>query len=170
MAYNYDKLYGETSDALGAPTQIFTDFFAKLTGAPRRILDIGCGQGRDALFIARLGHSVVGVDLSANGIRDLNAAAQRENLPIQGIAADITTFTPDHPCDILLIDRTLHMLPKTTRLQVLENLIQYVDDTGWVLIADETSNIAGFKSVFADNEHPWRTDYAQNGNLFLQRI
>jgi 2-polyprenyl-3-methyl-5-hydroxy-6-metoxy-1,4-benzoquinol methylase len=26
------------------------------------VLDLGCGQGRDALFIARKGHSVFGVD------------------------------------------------------------------------------------------------------------
>jgi trans-aconitate methyltransferase len=169
MSYDYDKLYGETRDALGAPTKIFTDFFGTLSDIPRRVLDIGCGQGRDALFIARLGHSVVGVDLSHNGIRDLNNAAQRENLPVQCIAADITTFTPEGEFDILLVDRTLHMLPQATGFEVLEKLIKFVTTGGWVLIADETTNIAGFKKIFANDVHQWRTDHAQKGNLFLQR-
>ena len=53
MAYNYEALYRDTPNALGAPTPAIVDFFAKHQGQTRRVLDIGCGQGRDALFIAR---------------------------------------------------------------------------------------------------------------------
>lgn len=83
MGYDYDKLYGETRDALGPPTKAFVDFFDRLETKQARVLDVGCGQGCDALFIARAGHRVVGVDLSPNGIRDLTEAARREGLHIQ---------------------------------------------------------------------------------------
>ncbi|MDC0736947.1 class I SAM-dependent methyltransferase [Cognatishimia sp. SS12] len=169
MAYNYDKLYGDTPNALGDPTQIFVDFFSKLSGAPQRVLDIGCGQGRDALFIARLGHHVVGVDLSANGIRDLRAAAEAENLPITGHVADITKYTPDGNFEIILIDRTLHMLDQAAQQQVLATLLDHVTPQGWVLIADETSNIAGFQQTIAAHHCAWSTQYAKRGYLFLQR-
>ncbi|MDC1481328.1 hypothetical protein N8146_03250 [Ascidiaceihabitans sp.] len=33
----------------------------------------------------------MGMDISANGIRDLKDVASRENLPIEGIVADILT-------------------------------------------------------------------------------
>jgi len=75
MSYNYDKLYGETRDALGAPTSIFVDFFDQFDRTNVRVLDVGCGQGRDAIFIARKDHRVVGVDISPNGIRDLQDVA-----------------------------------------------------------------------------------------------
>ncbi|WP_342077412.1 methyltransferase domain-containing protein [Yoonia sp. SS1-5] len=68
MAYDYDKLYAQERDALGQPTAIFVDFFDKIDRKQMRVLDVGCGQGRDAIFIARKGHQVVGVDISANGI------------------------------------------------------------------------------------------------------
>jgi 2-polyprenyl-3-methyl-5-hydroxy-6-metoxy-1,4-benzoquinol methylase len=41
-----------------------------------RILDVGCGNGSVAVEIARLGHSIVGVDLSQSGI-----GFARENCP-----------------------------------------------------------------------------------------
>ncbi|WP_019296810.1 MULTISPECIES: class I SAM-dependent methyltransferase [unclassified Leisingera] len=95
MAYDYDKLYRDTPDALGAPSPAFTGFFEELGTQSLDVLDAGCGQGRDALFIARLGHRVTGIDISPHGIRDMLAAAQRENLDVTGIAADLTTWAPD---------------------------------------------------------------------------
>jgi 2-polyprenyl-3-methyl-5-hydroxy-6-metoxy-1,4-benzoquinol methylase len=38
-------------------------------GGPMRILDLGCGSGYVAAELARRGHEVVGVDVSADGIR-----------------------------------------------------------------------------------------------------
>jgi SAM-dependent methyltransferase len=169
MAYDYDKLYGETRDALGEPTAIFVDFFDQLEQQGVRVLDIGCGQGRDAIFIARKGHRVVGVDISQNGIRDLKEVAARENLPIEGVVADIAAYEPDRLFDIVLIDRTLHMLARQERLSVLGRLLNHVDQQGWVLIADETSNIDDFKGVVSEHPADWQTDFSRCGNLFLRR-
>lgn len=167
MAYDYDKLYGKTPNALGDPETVFVEFFDQRKG-PLRVLDVGCGQGRDALFIARLGHHVVGVDLSPNGIRDLVAAAHQENLSIEGIATDITNFTPDGDYDVVLIDRTLHMLPEKERLDVLARLLQAVRCAGWVLISDERSNIQGFKDVIASDSRSWMTELDARGHLFVR--
>lgn len=169
MAYDYDKLYASTAQALGEPTQVFVDFFKRQGTEALRVLDVGCGQGRDALFIASMGHSVVGVDLSPNGIRDLSNAANKENLDVEGVVADIATFVPEGEFDVVLIDRTLHMLPEKERLDVLERLIGSVRERGWVLIADERSNMQGFKDVFAASIEVWETELDARGNLFLRR-
>jgi tellurite methyltransferase len=169
MAYDYDKLYQSSAQALGEPTQVFIDFFEQQKGKYLRVLDIGCGQGRDALFIARMGHSVVGVDLSPNGIRDLINDANRESLDIEGIVADIVTSAPSGEFDVVLIDRTLHMLPEQERLEVLERLIVTVPKSGWVLIADERSNMRGFKDVFALSSEDWKAELDVRGTLFHRR-
>ena len=169
MAYDYDKLFGETRNALGQPNSIFIDFFAQFELPNARVLDVGCGQGRDALFIARLGHSVVGVDISPNGIRDLNAAACKDGLPVEGVVADVLAYTPEGAFDVILLDRTLHMLPKRARLAVLHKLLEHVNDNGWLLIADEPSNIKDFVSAIADSRHGWKTQLARKGYLFVRR-
>lgn len=168
MSYDYESLYATTPDALGAPTQMFVDFFADLPKGALRVLDVGCGQGRDALFIARAGHHVVGVDLSASGIRDLTQTAKDEGLDILGVVADITAFTPDGTFDVVLIDRTLHMLDAPDRHAVLGRLLDHVATGGWCLIADEASNIAGLATVADQHPTHWITTKRHKGYLFLQ--
>lgn len=169
MAYDYDKLYGETRDALGKPTSVFVDFFDQLDQRNVCVLDVGCGQGRDAIFIARKGHRVVGVDISANGIRDLKNAAAQENLSIEGVVADIATYTPNGTFDVILIDRTLHMLASPTRIAVLNTMLDHVNKNGWLLIADEASNVTDFENAVTAHATNWKTELSQRGYLFLHR-
>ena len=170
MAYNYDALYATEPNALGAPTRAFVQFFETFANPTGRVLDVGCGQGRDALFIARLGHCVVGVDLSAYGIRDLLAAAQAEGLDIAGDVADITTYSPVGMFDVVLIDRTLHMLPKDAQHDVLTRLIAHVSPMGWLLIADETSNLPAFRDVLVASGQAWTITKDGKGFLFAQLL
>lgn len=169
MAYDYERLYHGTPNALGEPTRVFVDFFAARSDRRRRVLDIGCGQGRDALFIGRAGHSVLGIDLSPSGIRDLNTAAREEGLDVSGIVADITGYEPDGTFDVVLIDRTLHMLDEPDRLTGLGRLLDHVGPGGWCLIADEGRNIAGFKRVAASRGEDWEIVKERRGCLFLRR-
>lgn len=47
-----------------------------------RVLDIGCGAGREALGLARLGFQVVGIDIAPQMVEAARANAQREGLAI----------------------------------------------------------------------------------------
>lgn len=169
MAYDYDRLYGETPEALGAPTPSFVGFFARYETSRARVLDIGCGQGRDALFIARAGHRVVGVDLSPNGIAALTRAAKAQGLAIEGVVADVVDYRPEGRFDVVVIDRTLHMLDAVPRHAVLAGLLAHVLPGGWVLIADEPSNMDGLRAVFASDGAVWTPQTSKNGILFMER-
>ena len=52
------------------------------TLAPGRALDVACGNGRNALHLARLGFEVDAVDISDFAIERLRAAAAERDLPI----------------------------------------------------------------------------------------
>ncbi len=170
MSFDYDKYYGETKDALGPPAEPVVRFFEALPPNGGRVLDVGCGQGRDAIFVARLGYDVTGVDLSPNGIADLMRAGQEQGLRIKGVVADITAYEPDGPFDVILVDRTLHMLPLSPRLDVLGRLIDHVAVGGWLLIVDEPSNIEAFQAVIAEHRFDFETERHQRGYLFVQRV
>lgn len=109
-------------------------------------MDVGCGQGRDALFIARLGHKVVAVDRSPSGIRDVQQDADSEGLAIAAQVVDIRRYKSKHRFDVILIDRTLHMLATDDRVAVLDSLLKLSRRGAHVLIADERSHMIRFSA------------------------
>lgn len=133
------------------------------------ILDVGCGQGRDALFIARLGHQVTAIDQSPSGIRDLAADAAAEGLAINVIAADIREYSWGGEFDVIVVDRTLHMLTLKEATKVLRSLLKATRKRSHILIADERSDIPTFSSVFDDSRWNWSTTLAHKGFLFMAR-
>jgi SAM-dependent methyltransferase len=174
MTTDYDKIYSETPRALGPPTRCFIDFFEafEITQTDTLdVLDLGCGQGRDALFIARMGHRVVGVDSSGAAVSDLGAEALRERLDIKGYLGDIRSFTPGGDFDVILFDRVLHMFAdQSERHQVLARYTDHLRPGGHLLIADEPSNMAGLVSVLEQSHCGWHVVLKRRGTMFLRAI
>ena len=59
--------------------------------APRgaRTLDVACGRGRHALFLAGAGYQVRAVDRDAESVAWLNAVARRLHLPLDAAVVDL---------------------------------------------------------------------------------
>jgi 2-polyprenyl-3-methyl-5-hydroxy-6-metoxy-1,4-benzoquinol methylase len=169
MSSKYEKIYKADRHALGKPTKEFVDFFASLEKKPLTVLDIGAGQGRDALFIARQGHAVTAVDLSPSGMKQLQQDADSEKLNIKTHVADICEFVPPHGFDIVLIDRALHMLDALDRTSVLTSLLSCANRNAFLLIADERSNIPAFEAVLESSGHAWTVLMKKKGFLFTQK-
>ena len=55
-------------------------------------LDIAMGQGRNALYLASQGWRVTGVDISAEGIRQAKAEAEKRHLDIEAVEADTAHY------------------------------------------------------------------------------
>ena len=166
----YELQYQEGRDVCGPPFQQFVDFFNNLSQKKCRVLDLGSGQGRDALFIARKGHRVFGVDLSETGISQMLENARKEDLDVDGVVADIVEFEPEGEYDVILLDRVLHMLKDNDdRLAVLEKVCRHTKPGGFVLIADIPKNKGAFVRFFEDKHENWEKRVDNKGFLFLQR-
>ena len=63
MATKYEEIYKTTPHALRNANNDVLASFAKLD-AGLAVRDVGCGQGWDALALARAGHVVHGVDIA----------------------------------------------------------------------------------------------------------
>ena len=75
------------------------------------------------MFIARKGHSVLGVDTAQTGIEQMLEESESENLTVDGIIADITNYEASDLYNIVVIDSVLHMLQNDEiRNAVLEKI------------------------------------------------
>ncbi|MGC3940585.1 hypothetical protein ACOTTU_22520 [Roseobacter sp. EG26] len=61
------------------------------------------------------------------------------------------------------------MLAAPERNAVLERLLDHICDGGWVLVADEASNIEDFKAAIAAHDANWNTTLSLCGHLLLHR-
>lgn len=57
-----------------------------------KVLDLGCGEGRNAFFLAQNNFDVTAVDSSQEGINKLNIFAKQEGLDIQAEVSDIRLY------------------------------------------------------------------------------
>jgi len=59
---------------------------------PGRAIDVACGDGRNALFLARHGWTVEAVDFAHAGLAALLAVARRDRLSIAALQADLEQY------------------------------------------------------------------------------
>lgn len=102
----YDGYY-EEENYFGNPYPGLLAFFANAE-TKGTVLDLGCGQGRDALSLGDLGYKVIGVDHSKVGIEQLNQQAKLRKLPVEGIVGDVYNYSVSAEIDVVLLDSMLH--------------------------------------------------------------
>lgn len=106
MSTTYDKLY-KTENLFGNPYPELIEYFTSQTNKGR-VLDLGCGQGRNAIPLARLGFNVTGVDLTEVGISQMNQIAKSENLTLLGIVSDMYKIEDFDKYNFVLLDSMFH--------------------------------------------------------------
>ena len=100
------------------PTVLLRTWLPQLPAG--RALDIACGAGRNALFLARAGYDVTGVDISDVALERARVSAERESVDIRWEAIDLDQAPlPDGPFNVIVVSRFLmhHLFP-----QILDRL------------------------------------------------
>ncbi|MHB1931273.1 MAG: class I SAM-dependent methyltransferase, partial [Acidimicrobiales bacterium] len=80
-------------------------------------LDLGGGPERNAIWLARNGREVTGVDASAVGLAQADHRAAEADVTIDTIQADLLDYAPPAACFDLVVIANVHLLePERTRL------------------------------------------------------
>ncbi len=120
MRERYERLYAQSPAYWGSdPSPL-----ALLTLAHRRqgtVLDLGCGQGPDALFFARKGLRVLALDVATTALQGLARRAEQEGLAIEILERDMRDL-PAGDCDIVFSRMALQMLAPEERPAYLAKL------------------------------------------------
>lgn len=85
----WDNYYAGTRDTGRRLPSQFAAFVAGELPEPHRLIDFGCGTGRDSVFFATHGHHVVAVDGSSSAIERGVALADQQGEKVQFINAPV---------------------------------------------------------------------------------
>jgi SAM-dependent methyltransferase len=131
-AAEWDARYSERAGAMwsGRPNGRLVAEVAGLT--PGRALDVGCGEGADAIWLARTGWTVTAIDISDVAICRAREAAELAGVAVDWVAGDaLQTPFPARPFDLLSMQYPA--LPKTTGETAVRTLLDTVRPGGLLL-------------------------------------
>lgn len=91
-ADKWDAKYAGDAFFYGTEPNTFLVTAAEWLAPGSRILSLGEGEGRNAVYLAGLGHDVVATDQSPVGLRKALALAWRQRVTIGTVAADLASL------------------------------------------------------------------------------
>ena len=109
----YEKCYEGDEYYWGLEPASFLDELIQSTNkepSELTVLDIGCGEGKDAVYMAQQGCNVTAFDVTESGIRKLKKLALNRSVEIDAFVADINDFEINKQYDIIYSTGTIQYL------------------------------------------------------------
>ncbi|WP_104107931.1 class I SAM-dependent methyltransferase [Nocardioides sp. 616] len=105
---------------------------------PGRAVDLGAGEGRNALWLAERGWRVTAVDFSLVGLEKGRQLAG--DLPVSWVCADATTWVSSVPVDLVVL--AYLQLPAAARRAAIRNAFSSLAAGGTLLVvAHDATNL-----------------------------
>jgi SAM-dependent methyltransferase len=89
---------------------------------PGRALDLGAGEGSDAIRLARLGYEVDALEGSTAGAEKIERFAREASVRVNVVHADAASFEPQKQYDVIICSGLLHYLDPTQQIRALATL------------------------------------------------
>jgi tellurite methyltransferase len=163
----FGPFYKQSANYFGDnPSDGLVDALEKYQIKKGKALDIGAGEGRNSLYLAKLGFSVTAVEPSILGAEKIRDRAKISGLGIQIVNTDYLSFDSDEKYDFILAGTSLdHMearqmdkiflkLKKSLNKGGIVYIVVFTeDDPGAMKKYDEASECANFiKHYFKKGE------------------
>jgi tellurite methyltransferase len=87
-----------------------------------RALDLGAGEGADAIRLALLGYRVTAVDFSEKGYQKILRFAREQNVTLEATLADVTAYEPAGEFDIILCNGLLQYIDEDSKISLIKRM------------------------------------------------
>ena len=121
------------------------------------VLDVGCGEGQNALFLAQNGFVVDAFDNSPTGIDKLQRIASRQNIAINAWVQDLREYEFNQKYDVIMSFGTFHFVTKDDWRYFIRNAQENTNNGGihvmqiFTNVLPATPDIVPFVKGLADD-------------------
>jgi thioredoxin reductase/SAM-dependent methyltransferase len=129
---DWDHRYSGEQLWSGNPNGTLVNEISDLT--PGRALDVGAGEGGDAVWLAQRGWHVTATDISQRGLDRIATVATERNLAIECRRADANAYQPFGADAFDLVTAHYASIPRTPDQRAINNLLAAVAPGGTLLI------------------------------------
>ncbi len=112
------------------PNIFLVEFTQNLS--PGTALDLGSGEGRNAIWLASMGWEVTASDFSKIGIEKTIQRANLEGVQLKTVVQDAANFKTEEPFDLVIM-MYLHTEP-STRSKIFKSAFEALKPGGYILI------------------------------------
>lgn len=124
----YNELYSHQNNAFGKTDPFIQDMLEyKSQGT---VLDLGAGEGRNALFLASKGFDVTAVDLSEIAIEKIKKSSDLQGIKIQAFVQDLNSFEFAKNFDVITSSYVFHLLNAEAALDLIANIKLHTAEKG----------------------------------------
>jgi ubiquinone biosynthesis O-methyltransferase len=141
VASEYDAWYTDKKGSF--VDKVETDLAFKMITVEKgmKILDVGCGTGNFSIKLAKLGCSVIGIDISDNMLQIAQNKAEVENLDIQFLHMNLNDLNfNENKFDAVFSMAAFEFVDDEDAPKALEGMLKVVKNGGQVLIGTISSN------------------------------
>jgi SAM-dependent methyltransferase len=118
---------------------------------PGTALDVGAGEGGDAVWLAEQGWTVTASDISQRALDRVAAEAERRGLRIEGLRADANALGPFAPGAFDLVTAHYASIPRTPDARGVRHLLDAVAPGGTLLVVGH--DLAPMRVPIDTHEH-----------------
>ncbi|MDR2514732.1 MAG: helix-turn-helix domain-containing protein [Christensenellaceae bacterium] len=131
---HYDSIYAGEGYYWGAqPSSMCLEVLKYLPPTrPLKLLDIGCGEGKDAVFFARCGYVVSAFDFSEEGLKKTRQLAEQARVSLRAFNANLQSYRLEEEYDILYSTGVLEYVKPELRGEIMGNYKGHVSEGGLV--------------------------------------
>lgn len=173
MAEDYDSVYAENDAVFGSKETHLLNKCAKYIPEGARVLDLGIGQGRNALPLARRGCQVTGIDTSEVSVDMVNRLAAEENLPVTALLQNFMTYEPDRSFEVVLCFGLMQIQDLAGCASLVERLHHWTKPGGTLFLTAWHNEDPSYERLIKEWERrsarSFRSPDGDTNRLFLEK-